>query len=638
MAKFTVPTSSVKRYQYEIDSFLGIDLSNAINNVSINRSPNCPNMIRDVVGKVKKRDGVTTVKTFSASGDGKINGVHFLKGSTTKKLIHTGTNIYLDGTTPTLLYSTANNHVSVSQQLNNKLYILDGLKYLVYDGTTVESVQNNSDTYIPTIIIARSPTGGGSTLENINLINKWRTEKFTGAVDHPESIREYYVTATDLDADALSSSVVKYLSQNGYWYTLTYTTEYTIPVGNYRIDASSGKFMINFGYDTVLASTEDNVSITYAKTVSGYADKIDKCDISTLYGINAARDRIFTSGNSDFPNYDWYSNFNDPTYFGDLNYCVIGQNSSAILGYSIVNEYLVTHKNESENDTNTNLRKGSLVDNKAVFASTGSYQAAGALAKHAFANLENEPLYVTTDKNISAITPSDVLGERFSQERSYFITKALENESNLVNAFGYVFDNFYYLAVDKNIYILDGLQYSVQKNRPYSSRQFECYLFPSVSDSNITCMWSDSDILYFGTASGKIRKFDGTSDDGTAITNYWDTPELDGKSFADKKTFTYVGTRLASAVKTGIRISAKIKGLWQVVKDYNSEAQYIDFNDIDFENFTFSTDTTPHTLGGKIKIKNVDKIQFRLENSRLDEPFELYKAVFEYTEGNKYRK
>ena len=109
--RFSTPAPK-KKYQYDIDNFLGIDLSTAPNNVSKNRSPSCPNMIRDTVGKVKKRDGITLVKTFAGTGDGKINGVHFLYGSVNICVIHTGTNMYLDGETPTLLYSTAENRIS----------------------------------------------------------------------------------------------------------------------------------------------------------------------------------------------------------------------------------------------------------------------------------------------------------------------------------------------------------------------------------------------------------------------------------------------------------------------------------------------------------------------------------------------
>jgi len=67
MATFTVPKTKSPDKE-EINTFLGADLSNDSNNVDIRRSPSCPNMIRDKVGKVKKRDGIQLVDTFGTRG------------------------------------------------------------------------------------------------------------------------------------------------------------------------------------------------------------------------------------------------------------------------------------------------------------------------------------------------------------------------------------------------------------------------------------------------------------------------------------------------------------------------------------------------------------------------------------------
>jgi hypothetical protein len=620
MAKFTAPKPKAKQSE-NIETFLGADLSNGSNNVAKNRSPSCPNMIRSEVGKVEQRGGISLVKTYA----GQINGVHFLYGATTKKLVHHGTKISLDGDTPTELYSTAKDGRSVSKQINGKLWILDGLKYLMYDGTTITAVENTGT--IPVTLIARAPTGGGTVLEPINLIQKSQTVKFAGLA----SVTVYYLPYAALDADTL---IIKKLKVDGTFDTLVEGTHFTVnrTLGTITFGTAPGVSPI---------TGEDNIWVTFAKTFSGYADRINKCDVSILYGMNGARDRLFVSGNPSLPNYDYYSQLNDPTFFGDINYGVIGQDSSKIVNYSIVNDYLVTHKDNAENDNNTNLRKGELVDSKAVFTSQGSYQTSGALAKYSFANMENEPVYVTTEKNISAVTPSSVLGERFSQERSYYITRALEKETTLADSFGYVFDKFYFLACGSTIYILDSLQYSVSKDRPLSHRQYECYYFPNIS---ARVLWEENRELHFGTADGKIKKFVArkADDEGAAISAWWDTPYLDGKSFADKKTFVYIACRLAVALLTGVRISAFVDGNWSILKDYTNEANFFSIQNDTFSlansKLSFRTDTSPKTLGSKIKEKNHDKIQFRFENSRLGDTFGLYKILIEYTESNKYRK
>ena len=120
MAQFNIPARK-KVHNYEVETFLGVDLTSAPNNVNISRSPNCPNMIRDTIGKVRKRDGYTTRRTYADQ----INGVHF---HGTDKLVHSGKKLYKDGATPTLLSSTMKDGFSVSVLMNGDLFILDGKK------------------------------------------------------------------------------------------------------------------------------------------------------------------------------------------------------------------------------------------------------------------------------------------------------------------------------------------------------------------------------------------------------------------------------------------------------------------------------------------------------------------------------
>jgi hypothetical protein len=732
MARFNVPAQPKPR-AYEIENFLGVDLTNAPNSVAVNRSPEAPNMIRDTVGKIKKRDGVSFVKNYSTKGsctyqittnavDGDkvyiydqtftavsatptnkqflvgltidataanlaqaiedavdpgdelifedfdvtvstdtititekvskgrtpsgagtegdivivsgtpvvskvtgINGVHSLPHSPSmRKIIHAGTMMYSDEATPTALYSTAADNFSVSEVMNESLWILDGKAFLEYDGETCAPVVG----YTPTIIIGRAPKGGGTLLEEINLIQDAKIVKFLGTGYD----RRYYLPHTDIAAVTL----VQVMDSSGVMQTVS--------PADYDVDLTAGTVL--FGTTKAPGESpitgEDNVYITYTKSITGYADRINKCDICTRYGMGGARDRLFVSGNPDYPHYDWFSAQNDPTYFGDLSYCIVGHASSAIMGYSIVNDYLVTHKTREKNDENASLRAGELIGGKAVFTIQGSYPASGALSKHSFAELGVEPVYLTVKKDISAITPSDILGERYSQERSYYISEALkaESDADLSNAFGYTFNDFYYLSVGSKVYIMDSLQFSVDKNKPYSSRQYECYYFTGI---NARVMWQEDGYLYFGDVDGNIKKFDPevANDEGVAIQAYWDTPELDGDSFAYKKTFTYIAVRIASAPATGIRISSRVRGIWDeggAIKDYTAEAMYFDFTKLDFAALSFSTDDTPRTIGTKMKIKNVDKVQFRLQNNVLDQPFGIYKLRIEYFESGRYAK
>ena len=95
----------------------------------------------------------------------------------------------------------------------------------------------------------------------------------------------------------------------------------------------------------------------------------------------------------------------------------------------------------------------------------------------------------------------------------------------------------------------------------------------------------------------------------------------------------------AAAVLTGVKIFAMKRGLWAQVFDAKERARYFDWSYIDFAKFVFSADRTPRTLFGKIKIKKVDKVRFRLQNKELNEPFGLYLFGLEWKEpGSNYKR
>ena len=82
---------TLKTNQVVIENLKGVDLTNSPSNVAEYRSPEAPNMVRDVPGKVRKRMGYH----LDASYEGRINGVYFLNG---RRLVHAGTKLY-DGET-----------------------------------------------------------------------------------------------------------------------------------------------------------------------------------------------------------------------------------------------------------------------------------------------------------------------------------------------------------------------------------------------------------------------------------------------------------------------------------------------------------------------------------------------------------
>lgn len=625
MGKIAIPKGP-NVYSISIREFLGADFTNAPSYVSKYRSPDMQNMIRESRGKIRKWIGWHTVNTY----DGRINGFHLFKDSDgTKLLVHAGTKLYYYGDTETVIYSDMNNERSVSRQLNGKLVIADGKKLIIFgkfDGNfTVKTAE--SQAYTPTIVINRKPSGGGTTYEPVNLLGKARIDSFYA----DGTSKDYQLSATNIDRVTL----IQKLDGSG--------NKVNVGSGEYSVNTSTGKVTFNTAPAVSPVTGQDNIYITYEKTVAGYADKINQCDIMTLYGVNGARDRIFLAGDKKNGNRDYYCQMDNPCYWGDLWYLTVGQDNSNIVGYSVINDKLAAHLDRSDDDTNIVMRIGDVNDKgDAQFKLAGSYQGGGALSKYGFANLETEPIFITKD-GIMAVTPSDVLGERYAQLRSYYLNGKLLKE-DLKNAVCCTFDRFYMCAVGGHIYALDGTQASVENNVPYSNRQYEGFYRTNVPARVI---YNNDGVLTFGTEDGRVCEFyndyesiGNFNDDGAPIYARWTTPELAEVTssssisvpFYYKKRFKSIAVMLGAYVATSLLVKCRYDGTEEIVLEPDNEARFFSYSHFAYSKFTYKTDDTAQIIKEKISIKpDNKKAQFIFENDVLNEAFALYQCTIELT-------
>ncbi len=619
----SLPSASAPEMsKYEIDTFLGADLTNNPSNVEDSRSPDCENMIRAVPGKVRKRMGWQIVTSLP----GKINGYHRYKQSA--PLVHAGTSLYRmdqgeDG--PQLVYSGMKDQRSRSWMLNDVLVIADGKALLLYDGETVCPASEKA--YIPTLTIARAPSGGGQEYEDLNLICPKFRELFLGTAED----KVYQLSFSGLDEGSVEAEI---LQKDGVWKALEANTDFSV-------DEAAGTVTFVTAPGTSPVSGQDNVRITAARTVDGYADRINQCDIGILFGVGGAADRLFLAGNPALGNYDWFSGYNDPTYWADSSYSVLGQADSAIMGYSIVSARLAAHKDSTEKDRCVVIREGNLVDNEAAFPVVNTLQGEGAVGKWAFGYLANEPLYLS-QLGVYAVTSQDITGEKVSNLRSFFLNGKLLEEPGLDQATAFVYKDLYWLCVNERAYILDGLQTTqTDKSAPYSTRQyvgFYCTNIPA------RVLWEQDGALWFGTKDGKICRFHtdpkaqtSYNDNGAAITARWRTADIFGKNFYRNKNFSRFYLGLASAVATSFKAFARVQGIWEELFSDYVTARYFSYEHLCYSKFTYSNDDSPRTIGDKIRIKKVDKAGFLVENGELNEPFELDAIALEFVETGYYK-
>lgn len=622
MAQFSIPAETEKN-TLVIETFRGVDLNNSPTNVDKSRSPAAPNMIRDQVGKVRKRMGYTTAAT--APEGAAIHGIYQLEEET---LVHAGGSLYRwdGGKTFESLGAMADNR-SRGFVFDKKLYLLDGAVFRVYDGETLAAVANKA--YVPTIIVSRTPTGGGNIYDALNLLSRRWTESFIATAD----AKTFQLTTRELAADAVTAQV---LNSDGEWVDKVEGTDFAV-------DREKGAVTFNTAPGESPVNGQDNVKITAAKDREGYLDKINRCTVFSVFGVGGAPDRVFLSGNPDEKGVDWYSEFEDPTFFPDTGYTRLSRDGSSVVGYAVLGNALAAFLDNSTDGRNVIVRVGDLDESgNPAFRISNTLIGENAVAPDSFAPSNREPLFLT-EKGIYAITAEELTGEKISQERSYYIGSAIQEAKDKASAIGIVYRDFYVLALDGTLYLMDLQQKTYEKNSPYSSFQYECYYWPEIP---VTALWTEGDALCFGTAEGKLCRFatnvdnpGNYNDDGAAIDAYWETSDFDGQAFFKSKTFTGIAVRLAAATQTGVKIFALKRGVWGQVFDAKDRARFFDWSYIDFSKFTFNSDQTPRTLYGKIKIKKVDKVRFRLRNDMLNEPFGLYAFGLVWREpGSNYKR
>lgn len=605
--------------------FKGVDFSVDASLVSKDRSPYAPNLIADVGGMPEKRLGWRTLHTLEQP----INGIWYGEINGQKSFIaHGGTKIYkFTAVNFEVIKENVNNAKSTaffmrSSDDTGKIYIQTGREFLEYDGTTVKNVSENA--HVPVILISRNPSGGGTLYEAVNLLTGKRAEHFLGN----DTDKVYQLSANKID----SVDKIEVLNSNGEKVT---TTEYAV-------DLTTGKITFTATHKPVVAG-QDNVFITYTKTVAGYADRINKCTISDLYGLGGSN-RVFLSGNPDYKAYDWYSDIFKPNYFPDLNYSIVGTSDTAIMGYQRLGKYQMILKEDNQQDSTVFQRFGTLNDDGSVtFSVEQGVAGIGAISKRCFGMLADEPLFLSR-QGIQAITSNNILAERTIRNRSFFVDSYLTKETNLQNAVACEWNGFYVLCVNGVAYVLDG------KNKSYKERSiasydynYECYYWTNIP---AVCLLSVAGELYFGTEDGRICKFNTDiggvlkyNDDGEPIVASWSTLNDDDDAPHLYKSMTKKGCLVT------IKPYARSSGTIYVSKDGNPRQllrsgimDILDWDDIDFDRFTFNTNDSPQDIFFKKKVKKYKRLQIIVENDALNEGFGVLQIVKTFTVGNYAKK
>lgn len=621
-------------YTSTIDYFRGVDMTDAPINVAVGRAFNAPNMIRDVPGKVRKRMGYEIVRTY----EGRINGLHEFDGHMIVHAgihLYSGTDVITDGNG---IQTQLPNERSTAYRLGNKLMILTGREMFAYweDDGVPHVASAKSMATVPQVTVGRHPDGtGGDSLGQINMLTPKYTDSFLSDADAVNFQLSFYPVDGDVTAEKIDDK--------GEWHDITSTIA--------SIDRATGVVKFKTAPGAPPVSGEDNVRIHAASESINGADKVDKCRFGIVSGMNGAYDRLFISGNPDLPNTDFFSNSGDPLYFGDWNYGEIGKEGSPITGYSIVEGQLATHKKADDNDRNCYLRTGEvkwdtdlennndIVDLMTVkFPITGIIQGKGCIAPYSMGYV-TEPLYLTSE-GVYATTPYEYNARLYAQRRSFYLDGALLKEEALEDAVACVYKDFYLLALNGNVYILDILQRDSSNVTRGSMYQYEGYFWTGIP----VRVWYTDDRLWFGDEQGNLCRFfddkynsGSYADNGVAYQARWDFMHT-GTSFHLDKTLMWFAINMDSTPNASIELYARKStdpNYSRLVIEGN--VSFFSYESLIYSKWVYGGGDQPKTIGKKVRVKRYDSCILSLRNDELHEGIFLYAITLQFAEGEKYK-
>lgn len=545
-------------------NFRGVDFTD--NEVSLSRSPDSVNMWKDYtkLGKcIETRPDMELVESY----DNAVYGIFFYNvGSTEMMIVHSGTKLYkVVAGTRTELFTGMNPTISKSFIFNNMLYIKDGINYLKYDGSTIGQVES----YIPITTIGRRPAGGGTKYEDVNMLSAWRINSFLADGLN----KEYYLDTTGID------EVTPIVTVDGE--TLTYETDYLYT-------KESGKITFTVAPPAPLTSGQDTVTIKFKKTVAGYADRINKCTLLQVFD-----NRVFFSGNQDYPNVLWHCSLNNPTYCSDLDYYNEGLDLSPITGLVAGNNAIWVFKKPSQANT-TVFYHNPIIDGEygKIYPSTHSSISTGCIGG---AINFNDDIAFFSDRGMEAIN-GDVTTEQVIAHRSSMIDSKLLSEDYYKDMILEEWQGYLLVIIGEAVYLADSREMFTSQNH----NEYEWFYW-DLSET-ITSTKVNDGVLYLGTASGiySLTNVSSTRE----VYSQWATP-LDEFNYPQyQKTTNKRGC--VSDVNGSVTISVKTNnGTHEVVATHSNATGYV---------------------VSRIKKKKWKSIQLGFTSTT---PFELYSSTLE---------
>ena len=544
---------AVKTVNRVYSNFRGVDFSNS--EVNLYRSPASVNMWKnyDVGEGIETRPGMTLLGEFSSQ----IFGLFFYKiQDTLQVIVHAGTKLYKWSNYPQQpvekveIYSNMNPSYSQSFVFNNVLFIKDGINYLEYDGETCKEVVGT----VPITRLGTTPSGQiykddvDYVYQDVNCLSNLRKN---GVVADGTST-DYHLDSYNLDPASI------------YIMKATVNGVEKLEAVDFTVDRTNGIVKFNEAPSAPLEDGDSNVIITYSKSNSEYANRIKKSTMLVEFD-----NRIFFSGNQNYPNTVFHSELDDPRYIRDNAYYTIGLDLAPIKVMIPGNDVLWVFKETIQNYSSVYYMTPTIDSTYGkVYPSVKGNISTGCVSTGI--NFNDDICFFSV-KGLEAI--GNTLGnDQILDHRSSLVDSKLISNSDYKNIKLTEFRGYLMCLLDSKIFLADSRNlYEKTENKV----EYEWFYWELPFNINYITEYQND--LYLANSEGKIFILEGNTDNEIDIQSKWTTT---------KDTFSYDSYRKVTNKRGGtadVKIkgndSIKLKTITEIreneIGSYNDEKGYI---------------------------------------------------------------
>lgn len=385
---------------------------------------------------------------------------------------------------------------------NGNLYAKGSVRYV--------NVTDNCDVtpYVPTTRIgARAvleddpPSSGGTKHEDVNLLSPYRINTFL-----PDDENLGYVLW--LDSQNIDTDFLPEVTVDG------------VAVADFQVDYEKGKILLAEVPPEPATEGQDNISVKFKKTTEGYKESILNCTIATEFD-----NRVFFSGNPEYPSTLWHSSLNDPTYCSDLDYYVDGVDDAPIRGMVAGNNGLWVFKDE------VGVNSGVFYHNPTMDSTYGkvypSTHSSISLGCQGRAINFGDDIVFFSSRGMEGIS-TDITTEQFAKHRSSLVDRKMLTNPHYKDMCLAEWGGYLLVFIGNEVYLADSRAVTQIENQV----EYEWFYW-NLGENEVTCATVHEGVLYVASkgseGEGYLHKL--TRDTGDEweevvdVVSYWTTPK-----------------------------------------------------------------------------------------------------------------